>query len=134
MTMSATVMAPLIYGGIPVFVDIEEDYFCIDLNKVELAINSKTKAIIAVNLFGHPAELRRLRDLADKNGIYLIEDAAQCPLASENSFYAGTIGHIGVFSLNYHKHIHTGEGGICCTDDDELALRLRAIRNHGKYN
>ncbi len=132
MTMSATVMAPLIYGGIPVFVDIEEDYFCIDLNKVELAINSKTKAIIAVNLFGHPAELRRLRDLADKNGIYLIEDAAQCPLASENSFYAGTIGHIGVFSLNYHKHIHTGEGGICCTDDDELALRLRAIRNHGE--
>ena len=55
-----------------------------------------------------------------------------CPLASENSFYAGTIGHIGVFSLNYHKHIHTGEGGICCTDDDELALRLRAIRNHGE--
>lgn len=132
MTMSATVMAPLIYGAIPVFVDIEKDYFCLDVKKVELAITSKTRAIIAVNLFGHPAELSLLRDLADKKGIYLIEDAAQCPLATENNIFAGTVGHIGVFSLNYHKHIHTGEGGICCTNDDDLALRLRAIRNHGE--
>ncbi len=131
-TMSATAMAPLFYGGIPVFVDIEKDFFCLDIEKVKKSISSKTKAIIAVNLFGHPAYLSELRQIADKNEIYLIEDAAQCPLATENGIYAGTIGHIGVFSLNYHKHIHTGEGGICCTNNDELAMRLKAIRNHGE--
>ena len=132
MTMSATVISPLFYGAIPVFVDLEDDYFCLDYKKVELAITSKTKAIIAVNLFGHPADLSKLRKLADSRGIYLIEDAAQSPLATENRVFSGTIGHIGVYSLNYHKHIHTGEGGMCCTNDEDLALRLRAIRNHGE--
>ncbi len=132
LTMSATVVAPLFYGGIPVFVDIEPDTFCLDPNLVRAAITSKTRAIIAVDLFGHPAALRELRKLADEHGIYLIEDAAQAPLATEGGLFAGTIGHIGVFSLNYHKHIHTGEGGVCVTNDDDLALRLRAIRNHGE--
>ena len=132
MSMSATVMAPLFYGGIPVFVDIEKDYYCLDIAKVKNAITDKTKAIIAVNLFGHPADLRLLRKIADEKGIFLIEDAAQSPLASEYGRYSGTVGHIGVFSLNYHKHIHTGEGGICCTDDDELAFNMQAIRNHGE--
>jgi len=132
LTMSATVVAPLFYGGIPVFVDIEPDTFCLDPNLVRAAITSKTRAIIAVDLFGHPAALRELRKLADEHGIYLIEDAAQAPLATEGGQFAGTIGHIGVFSLNYHKHIHTGEGGVCVTNDDDLALRLRAIRNHGE--
>jgi perosamine synthetase len=130
--MSATVMAPLFYGGIPVFVDIEPNTFCIDPALVRAAITPKTRAILAVDLFGHPAALSELRALADKHGIFLIEDAAQAPLASEAGRYAGTIGHIGVFSLNYHKHIHTGEGGMCCTNDDALALRLRMIRNHGE--
>ena len=125
MTMSATAMAPLIYGGIPVFVDIEPDYFCLDLKKVEESITTKTKAILAVDLFGHPAELASLKALADEKNIYLIEDAAQAPLASENGLLAGCIGHIGVYSLNCHKHIQTGEGGVCVTSDDELALRMR---------
>ncbi len=132
MTMSATVMTPLIYGGIPVFVDIDKDYFCLDVEKVKKEINDKTKAIIAVNLFGHPAHLKELRRIADEHNIFLIEDAAQCPLATEYGQYAGTIGHIGIYSLNYHKHIHTGEGGICCTNNEELALRMQAIRNHGE--
>lgn len=131
-SMSATVMAPLFYGGIPVFVDLEPDTFCLDPQKVRAAITPKTKAILAVNMFGHPAALHELRALADEKGIYLVEDAAQSPLATENGRCAGTIGHIGVFSLNYHKHIHTGEGGVCCTDDDDLAMRLAAIRNHGE--
>lgn len=131
-TMSATAMAPLIYGGIPVFVDIEPDSFCLDVEKVEAAITPRTRAILVVDLFGHPAALAALRRLADAHGIFLVEDAAQAPLASENGSFAGTVGHIGVFSLNYHKHIHTGEGGVCVTDDDALALRLRAIRNHGE--
>jgi len=131
-TMSATVVAPIIYGGIPVFADIEPDTFCVDPGVAEALISDRTKAIIAVNLFGHPARLSELRALADRYGIYLIEDNAQGPLATENGKYAGTIGHIGVFSLNYHKHIHTGEGGMCVTDDDELAIRLQMVRNHGE--
>jgi perosamine synthetase len=131
-TMSATAMAPLIYGGIPVFVDIEADTFCLDVAKVEAEITPRTRAIIAVNLFGHPAQLHALRELADRHGIWLIEDNAQAPLAKEFGKFAGTIGHIGVFSLNRHKHIQTGEGALCATDDDRLAERLELIRNHGE--
>jgi dTDP-4-amino-4,6-dideoxygalactose transaminase len=131
-TMSATVMAPLIYGGIPVFADIEEHTFCIDVDSVRKNIGPRTRAIIAVNLFGHPAQLHALRALADKHGLTLVEDNAQSILARENGRFAGTIGHIGVFSLNYHKHIHTGEGGLCLTDSGELALKLQMIRNHGE--
>ena len=132
MTMSATVMAPLVYGGIPVFVDMEPETFCLDIEQVAEAITSKTRAILVVDLFGHPAELAQLRTLADERGIYLIEDAAQAPLETEQGCLAGCVGHIGVFSLNYRKHIQTGEGGVCVTDDDDLALRMRAIRNHGE--
>ena len=131
-TMSATAMAPLIYGAIPVFADIDPDNFCIDLSSVKSLITEKTKGIIAVNLFGHPSELKELRKIADEKNIYLIEDNAQAPLATENKELTGTIGHIGVFSLNYHKHIHTGEGGMCTTNDEELATRLRMIRNHAE--
>lgn len=131
-TMSATAMAPLIYGGIPIFVDIEPETFCLDPKAVRQAITSKTKAILAVNLFGHPAPLAELNLIAQEYGLKLIEDNAQSPLAMENGRYSGTVGHIGVFSLNYHKHIHTGEGGICVTDDEELALRLQLIRNHAE--
>jgi perosamine synthetase len=131
-SMSATAMAPLFYGGIPVFADIESDTFCLDVAAVKAAITPRTRAIVAVNIFGHPARLSELRVLADANDIFLIEDNAQGPLATENGRYAGTIGHIGVASLNYHKHIHTGEGGVCTTDDERLARRLRMIRNHGE--
>jgi len=131
-TMSATAMAPLVYGGIPTFVDVEDETFCMDIDAVRAAITPRTRAILTVNLFGHPARLMELRALADKQGLYLVEDNAQGPLAQENERKAGTIGHIGVFSLNYHKHIHTGEGGMCVTDDDRLAERLTLIRNHGE--
>lgn len=131
-TMSATAMAPLLYGGIPVFADIDPDTFCIDPEAVRRLITPKTKAVIAVNLFGHPAPLHELAKLCKEHKLALIEDNAQGPLASEHGLYAGTIGDIGVFSLNYHKHIHSGEGGMCVTHDSNLALRLQAIRNHGE--
>lgn len=131
-TMSATAMAPLVYGGIPVFADIEPDTFCLDVEAVRAAIGPRTRAIIAVNLFGHPAPLAELAGLAASHGIALIEDNAQGPLAEEHGRYAGTIGDIGVFSLNYHKHVHTGEGGMCVTRDPHLALRMQAIRNHAE--
>lgn len=131
-SMSATAIAPLFYGGIPKFVDIEEDSFCLDPDLVRENITPRTKAIIAVNLFGQPAALHELRQIADENDIQLIEDNAQAPMATENGYFAGTIGHIGVFSLNFHKHIHTGEGGVCTTNDNDLALRLQMIRNHAE--
>jgi dTDP-4-amino-4,6-dideoxygalactose transaminase len=131
-TMSATAMAPLVYGGIPVFVDIEPDSFCLDPEAVRKALTRKTRAILVTNLFGHPAALAELMTIAEEHGITLVEDNAQGPLAMENGRYAGTIGHVGIFSLNYHKHIHTGEGGMCVTNDDELALRLQLIRNHAE--
>ncbi|MGJ3258693.1 MAG: DegT/DnrJ/EryC1/StrS family aminotransferase [Rhodospirillales bacterium] len=131
-TMSASVAAPIFYGGIPVFADIEDETFCIDPAEVEKRITDKTKAIMCVNLFGHPARLHDLRALADRHGIHLIEDNAQSPLGSENGKPTGCIGHIGIYSLNFHKHIHTGEGGMCVTADDDLATRLRLIRNHGE--
>lgn len=131
-TMSATAMSPLVYGGIPVFVDIEPETFCLDIEAVKRSITSRTKAILAVNLFGHPAKLIELKAVSKEKGIILIEDNAQGPLAMEDGRYAGTIGDIGVFSLNYHKHIHTGEGGICVTNNEDLALRMQLIRNHAE--
>lgn len=131
-TMSATATAPLVYGGVPVFVDVEDETFGLDPAAVERAVSPRTRAILAVNLFGHPARLSELRAIADRHGIFLVEDNAQGPLASDNGRFAGTIGHIGVFSLNYHKHVHCGEGGFCLTDDDEAATRLRLIRNHAE--
>jgi perosamine synthetase len=131
-TMSATALAPLIYGGIPVFADIEEDHFCLDIESVRKQITKKTKAIIVVNLGGHPAKLKELAKLAKKSDIYLIEDNAQAPLAKEFGKFTGTIGDIGVFSLNRHKHIQSGEGGMCLTNNEQLAQRLSMIRNHGE--
>lgn len=131
-TMSATAMAPLVYGGIPVFVDIEPSTFCLDIRAVRRAITPRTRAILAVNLFGHPAPLAELLAIAQEHNLKLIEDSAQAPLAAESDRLAGTVGHIGVFSLNYHKHIHCGEGGVCVSNDNELALRLQLIRNHAE--
>src|SRR5437773_6160001 len=131
-TMSATAIAPLVYGAIPVFADIEPQTFGLDPDSVRRRITARTKAIIAVNLFGHPARLEELMATAHDHGLRLIEDNAQAPLATDGDRYAGTIGDIGVFSLNYHKHIHTGEGGMCVTNDDGLALRLQLIRNHAE--
>jgi len=131
-TMSATAMAPLLWGGIPVFADIEDETFCLDVAAVRAAITDRTKAVMVVNLFGHPARLAELRTLCDEHGLKLIEDNAQAPLGAEHGRPTGTIGDIGIFSLNFHKHIHTGEGGICVTDDDDLAKRLQMLRNHGE--
>ena len=131
-TMTATAVAPLFYGGIPVFADIEPETFCLDPEEGERAITPRTRAILAVNIFGHPAQLARLRALADARGLYLVEDNAQAVLAEEDGRLAGTVGHVGVYSLNIHKHVQTGEGGVLVTDDADLARRLQLIRNHGE--
>ncbi len=131
-TMSATASAILLYGGIPVFADIEEEYFCLDPLDVERKITPKTKAIITVDIFGGVSDFEKLRAIAKKHDLAIIEDSAQAPYAKLGDAYAGTLGDIGVFSLNYHKHIHSGEGGVAVTNDNELADRLRLIRNHAE--
>ncbi len=131
-TMAASATAPLIYNAIPVFADIEEDYFCLDINSIENKITPKTKAIIIVDIFGQPYDADKINALAKKHNLYIIEDAAQAPGAKYKEKFAGTLGDIGVYSLNYHKHIHCGEGGIAVTNNDELAERMRLIRNHAE--
>lgn len=130
MCISAT--APLFYGAIPVFADIEPDFFCLDPESVESKITSKTKAIIVVDLFGQTYNADSINRIARKYGLKVIEDCAQAPGALLDGKPAGTLGDIGVFSLNYHKHIHSGEGGIIVTNDDNFAERLQLIRNHAE--
>ncbi len=131
-TMSASATAALVYGAIPVFADIEEEFYCLDPRSIESKITPRTKAIIVVDIFGQPYDAPAINALAKKHGLFVIEDTAQAPGAMLGGQYAGTLGDIGVFSLNYHKHIHSGEGGIIVTDDDRLADRLRLIRNHAE--
>jgi dTDP-4-amino-4,6-dideoxygalactose transaminase len=131
-TMAASATAPLIYNAIPVFADIEEDYFCLDPKSVEERITGRTHAIIVVDIFGLPYDAEAINAIARRHNVYVIEDAAQAPGALYKGRYAGTLGDIGVYSLNYHKHIHCGEGGVVVTNDDELAERVRLIRNHAE--
>ena len=131
-TMCASATAPLIYNAIPVFADIEEDYFCLNPKSVEQCITSRTRAIIAVDIFGLPYDADNINDIAKKHNLIVIEDCAQAPGARYGKQFAGTIGDIGVFSLNYHKHIHCGEGGVVVTNDDKLAEKVRLIRNHAE--
>lgn len=132
LTMSASVVSPLAYGGIPVFADIDPTTLCLDPNSIEERISPRTRAIVVVHLFGHPAEMDRIMEIADRHHLQVIEDCAQAPAARYRGRTVGTIGHIGGFSLNYHKTIHCGEGGVLITNNDELALRLQLIRNHGE--
>ncbi|WP_115126998.1 DegT/DnrJ/EryC1/StrS aminotransferase family protein [Synechococcus sp. GEYO] len=131
-TMVATATAILHWNAIPVFADIDPQTFNIDPEAVEAAITPRTRAIAAVDIFGQSADIPALRAIADRNGCKLVTDTAQAPGALLNGIPAGTAADIGGFSLNYHKHIHCGEGGLLVTNDDRLAERLRLIRNHGE--
>lgn len=131
-SMSASAIAPLIYGGIPVFADIDPDTFCMSPESIESKITPRTRAILIVHIFGHPAEMDAIMAIAKKHNLYVIEDCAQAPMGKYKDQYVGTIGDIGVFSLNYHKHIHTGEGGVITTNNFALAERCQMIRNHAE--
>lgn len=131
-TMSASAVAPLIWNAIPVFADIEEDFFCLSPASIEKKISKKTRAIIVVDIFGQPYDAEVINMLAKRHKLVVIEDAAQAPGAKYKKKFAGTLGDIGVYSLNYHKHIHTGEGGMVVTNNDRYAERIRLIRNHAE--
>ena len=131
-TMSASAIAPLIYNAIPVFADIEEDYFCLSPSSIVERITQRTKAIIVVDIFGQPYDVDTINAIAKKYNLIVVEDCAQAPGAKYKGNFAGTLGDIGIFSLNYHKHIHTGEGGVVVTNNDDLADKIRLIRNHAE--
>lgn len=131
-TMSASATSILMNGAVPIFADIEEKIFCLDSTSVEQKITKRTKAIMAVNLFGGPADFDSLLEIARKYKIKIIEDNAQAPGGKYKNKYAGTIGDIGVFSLNVHKVIQCGEGGILVTNNPDYAFRAQLVRNHGE--
>jgi len=131
-TMSASAIAPVVYGAVPVFADIDPETFCLSAATIEPRLTPRTKAIIVVHIFGGPADMDPIMALARARGIKVIEDCAQAPGALYKGRSVGGLGDLGVFSLNYHKHIHTGEGGVVTTRDAELAERVALIRNHGE--
>lgn len=131
-TMSATSTVALMLGAVPVFADIEEETFGIDPASVEANITPHTKAIIAVNIFGHAARLTELRVIADRHGLFLIEDNAQAPDALHQGRLTGTIGDLSVFSFNRHKTMQSGEGGVVLTNSDKLFEKAALMRNHGE--
>jgi perosamine synthetase len=131
-TMCASATAILHWNAIPVFADIEPETFNLDPKSVEANITPYTKAIMAVDIFGHSADMDALMAIAYKHGLKVISDSAQAPGAFYKEKYAGTLAHVGSYSLNYHKHIHTGEGGVLVTEDDEICERLQLIRNHAE--
>lgn len=131
-TMCASATAILHWNAIPVFADIEADTFNIDPASIEANITPQTKAILAVDIFGHSADMDAIMAIAKRHNLKVISDTAQAPGATYRGKHAGTLADIGGYSLNYHKHIHTGEGGVLVTNDDELAERMRLIRNHAE--
>jgi perosamine synthetase len=131
-TMSASATAVLFYGGVPIFADLDPNRYTLDPVAVENCITPRTKAIMVVHLFGYPADMDAIMAIAKKHGLKVIEDAAQAPGVLYKGRPVGAIGDVGGFSLNFHKHIHTGEGGLLVTNNDDIALRCRLIRNHGE--
>lgn len=131
-SMCASATCVLHWGAIPVFADIDPITFCLDPEAVEKAITPRTRAILAVDIFGQSADISALRALADRYGLWLLSDSAQAPGARVGARFAGTLADVGGFSLNRHKHIQTGEGGVLVTDHPEVAQRVRMIRNHAE--
>lgn len=131
-SMTCSASAPLIYNSEPLFADIERDYYCLDTNDVKNKVSSFVNAILPVSLFGQPYDVEGINKIAKEHGLWVIEDAAQALGSKYKEKFAGTLGDIGIFSLNQGKHLTAGEGGIVLTDNDDLALKCRMIMNHAE--
>ena len=134
-TMVATPNSVQMFGAIPIFVDVEPDTLCLDINLVKKAITSKTKAILLVSANGRypKAKIENFEDLAKSHGLKIIEDSAQ----SLGSYYPdgrhiGTVGVVGSFSFSSSKIISTGQGGALITNDDEIASKVRKLKDFGR--
>lgn len=131
MTFCATANCVLYQDATPVFADVSADTLNLDPDKVRRKISSRTKALIAVDYSGHPADLVELRAIAERDGLVLIEDACHALGAEHFGKKVGGIADMTVFSFHPVKHLTTGEGGMVTTDDAKLAETLRQFRNHG---
>jgi len=131
-TFIATASAVLAAGALPVLVDVTPDTYCLDPTLVEERITDRTKAIIAVHMGGHPADMDRLPEIARRHGIRLVEDSAHAHGSEWKGRKIGAIGDIGTFSFQASKLITAGEGGIIITNDDELERRARSVHDCGR--
>lgn len=131
LTYVATANSVSYVGATPVFVDSESRYFQIDSEKIEEKITSKTKAIIVVHLYGHSVEIEKIAHIAEKHGLYLIEDCAEAIGTKFNDQYVGTFGDISTYSFFGNKTITTGEGGMVVTNDKNLSGRIFKLKGQG---
>ncbi|TME02102.1 MAG: DegT/DnrJ/EryC1/StrS family aminotransferase [Chloroflexi bacterium] len=130
-TFVASANAALFAGARPVFVDIEPQTYCLDPALVEAAITPKTKAIMPIDLYGHPAAIHELQEIATRHGLVLIEDACQAHGAAIGNRKAGALGVSASFSFYPTKNMTTAEGGMVTTDDDAVAEKVTVLRQHG---
>ncbi len=131
-TFIATAWGTTLCGAQPVFVDVDPDTYNIDPESVERALNARTKAIIAVHLYGQPADMDPLRNLAKKHGVYLVEDAAQAHISEYKGDKVGGLSTAASFSFYPGKNLGAyGEAGAVVTNDEQLAEKVRNMRDHG---
>lgn len=131
-TFAATANSVAITGATPVFVDIEPNYFCMDPAAAAAAITARTRAILPVHLYGHPADMVEFDAISKRHGLMLLEDAAQAHAATLHGRPVGTWGLAGSFSFYPTKNMTSGEGGMVTTADAELARKVRLLRNQGQ--
>jgi perosamine synthetase len=132
LTYVATANAVTYCGADPVFVDVRPETWCIDVDRVAAALSPRTRAVIAVDLYGHPADYPALRELCRPRGILLVADAAESFGARLGEAEAGALADVTTFSFFGNKVLTCGEGGCLTTSDDELADAIRMLRNHGR--
>ncbi|RLI46221.1 erythromycin biosynthesis sensory transduction protein eryC1 [Candidatus Bathyarchaeota archaeon] len=129
----ATASPILHIGAKPIFVDITPRTYTLDPNEVEKKLSKRTKAIIPVHLYGHPADMDSILEIAEKNNLFVLEDACQAHGAKYKGRKVGGIGHVACFSFYPSKNMTVcGDGGIVTTDDEEVAEKIRRLRNHGR--
>jgi perosamine synthetase len=131
LTFAATINTVIHAGGTPVIVDIDKDSWCIDPNKILQALTPKTKAIIPVHLYGQPCDMPHIAELAQDNGLYIVEDCAEAHGAMVQGRKVGSFGDVGCFSFFANKIITTGEGGMCVTNDAAVYEKMMIDRDHG---
>ena len=130
-TFAATANSVALTGATPVFADIEPTTFCLDPDAVEAAVTPRTKGVMPVHLYGHPADMTRLQAVADRHGLAIYEDAAQSHGASWHGRPCGSFGVFGMFSLYPTKNMTSGEGGMVSCADESVARMVRLLRNQG---
>jgi perosamine synthetase len=132
LTFVASANAVVYCGGTPVFVDIEQETWNLDIDQLEAKITPRTKAIMVVHLFGHPVDMDPIMEIAKQHNLYVIEDAAEAVGAEYKGKRVGGIGHVATFSMYGNKIITTGEGGMVTTNDPALARRMLQLRGQGQ--